>query len=87
MPVVFSAYTICVLLLFFCCLWWLVAWSFLNPSHWQVLVQSSSSSRARSKRMINQTMFLTSLILGIRSVTVHVFVCPKHTDDDTPSLI
>jgi len=27
-----------------------------------------------------------SLIFGILSVTIHDFMCPKHTDDD-PSLI
>jgi hypothetical protein len=73
-------------------------------------VQSSSSSRARSKEVMNRIMFdvrdplvvhvlvptrchmslcmiiFASLIFGILSVTVHIFMCPKHTDDDSLSL-
>jgi len=30
-------------------------------------------------------IIFASLILGTPSVTVHVFVCPKLTDDDSPS--
>jgi len=72
------------------------------------MFQSSSSSKAHSKRVMYQTVFdvpdplvVHVLLLthefyvyntclphpGIFSVTVHVFMRPKHTDDDSPSLI
>jgi hypothetical protein len=75
----------------------------------RLLVQSSSSSRARSKSLMNQTTFDVPdpLVVHVLLLT-HEFMnnkiclpnswypqchrsmfltCPKHTDDDNPSLI
>ena len=66
------------------------AWA-LSPLFFFVVCQVPAGGRScntiQKKKNVLCMMIFASLIFGILSVTFHVFMCPKHADEISPSLI